>query len=156
MAGIEHKRVALVVQSLIHVQLFVTSWTAACQVSLSFTISQSLLEFMSIESVMPSIHLILYHLLLLPSIFLSIRVFSKESVLHVRWLKYWSFSIIPSNEYSVLISFRIDWFDLFEVQGNLKSFLNTTVQKHQFFSIQPSFGPTLTSIHDYWENHSLD
>ena len=102
-----------------------TPWTAACQASLSFTNSRSLLKLMAIESVIPSNHLILCHpLLLLPSIFPSIRVFSKESVL-IRWPKYWSFSISisPSNEYSGLISFRIDWFDLLAVQGTLKSLL---------------------------------
>ena len=101
-----------------------TSWTWACQASLSFTVSQSLLKLMPIESVMPSNHLILYHpLLFLPSIFPSIRVFSNESALHIRWPEYWSFSfsISPSNEYSGLIFFRIDWFDLLAVQGNLKS-----------------------------------
>ena len=103
-----------------------TPWTAACQASLSITNSQSLFKLMSIESVMPSNHLILCQpLLLLPSIFPSIRVFSNESVLHLRWPKYWSFgfSIHPSNEYSELISFRIDWFDLLAVQGTLKSLL---------------------------------
>ena len=102
-----------------------TPWTAACQASLSITNSQSLLKLMSIKSVMPSNHLILCHpLLLLPSIFPSIRVFSSESVLRIRWPEYWSFSfsISPSNEYSGLISFRIDWFDL-AVQGTLKSIL---------------------------------
>ena len=115
-----------VVQSLSHVQLFVTPWTAAHQASLSFTISWSLFKLMSIESVMPSNHLILcYLLLLLPSIFPSNRVFSKEPALHIRWPKYWSFhfSISSSNEYSGLISFRIDWFDLLAVQGTLKSLL---------------------------------
>ena len=103
----------VVVQSLSCVQLFVTPWTAACQASLSITISQSLLKLMSIESVMPSNHLILCHpLLLLPSIFPSIRVFSSESNPHITWPEYWSFSISLSNEYSGLISFRIDWFDL--------------------------------------------
>ena len=114
------------VQLLSHVWLFATPWTAAHQASLSFTIPWSLLKLMSIESVLPSHHLILCHpLLLLPSIFPSIRVFSKESVLHIRWPKYWSFSfsISPSNEYSGLISFRIDWFDVFAVQGTLKSLL---------------------------------
>ena len=108
------------------VQLFVTSWTAARQVSLSITNSQSFLKLMSIESVMPSNHFILCHpLLLLPSIFPSIRVFSNKSVLHIRWPKYWSFSfsISPSNEYSGLISFNIDWFDLLAVQETLKSLL---------------------------------
>ena len=103
------------VQSLSHVRLFATPWTAGCQASLSITNPQSLLKLMSIESVMPSNHLILCHPLLPPSIFHSIRVFSNESVLHIQWPKYWSFSfsISPSNEYSGLISFRIDWLDLF-------------------------------------------
>ena len=103
-----------------------TPWTAAHQASLFFTISQSLLTLISIESVMPSNHLILcYPLLLLPSIFPSIRVFSNESALHIKWPKYWSFSfsISPSNEYSRLISFRMDWLDLLAVQGTLKSLL---------------------------------
>ena len=115
-----------VAQFLSHVQQSVTPWTAARQASPSFTISWSLLKLMSIESVMPSNHLILCHpLLLLPSIFPSIRVFSSESVLHIRWPKYgsFSFSISPSNEYSQLISFKIDWFDLLAVQETLKSFL---------------------------------
>ena len=106
------------VQSLSHVQLFVTPWIAACQASLSITNSWSLLKLMSIESVMPPNHLILCcPLLLSPSIFPSIRGISKESVLRIKWPKYWSFSISPSNEYSGLISFRIDWLDLFAVQG---------------------------------------
>ena len=114
------------VQSLNRVWLFVTPWTAARQASLSITNSQSLLKLMSIESVMPSNHLILCcALFLLPSFFPSIRVFSNESVLHLRWPKYWSFgfSIHPSNEYLELIYFRIDWFDLLVVQGTVKSFL---------------------------------
>ena len=112
------------VQSLSRVRLFATPWTAAHQASLSITNSWSLLKLMSIESVMPSNHLILCRpLLLLPSILPSIRVFSNESVLCIRWPKYRSFSISPSNEYSGLISFRIDWFDLFAVQGTLKSLL---------------------------------
>ena len=114
------------VQSLSCVQLFSTPWTTACQASLSITNSRSSPKLMSIESVMPSNHLILCHPLLLPpSIFPSIRVFSNESVLHIRWSKYWSFSfsISPSNEYSGLISFRIDWLDLLAVQGALKSLL---------------------------------
>ena len=98
-------------QSLSCVRLFVTQWTAARQASLSLTISQSWLKLMSIESVMPSNHLIRCRSLLLPSIFSRIRVFSNESVLHIRWPKYWSFSISPSSEYLVLISFRIDWLD---------------------------------------------
>ena len=114
------------VQLLSHGRLFATPWTAARQASLYITNSQSLLKLMSIESVMLSNHLILSHSLFLPlSIFPSIRVFSNESVLHVKWSKYWnfSFSISPSNEYSGLISFRIDWFDLLSVQGSLKSLL---------------------------------
>ena len=115
------------------------------------TNSWSLLKLMSIESVMPSNHLILCHpLLLLPSIFPSIRVLSSESILHI---KYWSFifSISPSSEYSGLISFRIDWFDLLEREsrGLSRVFSNTTVEKHQFFGVQLFYGPTLTFIHDY-------
>ena len=110
------------VQLLSRVQLFATLWTAARQVTLSITNSWSLLKLMSIELVMPSICLILcYPLLLLPSIFPSIRVFSNESVLHIRWPTYWSCSISPSNEYSGLMSCRIDWFDLLAVQGTLKN-----------------------------------
>ena len=114
------------VQLLSHVWLFETSWIAAHQASLSITNSRSLLKLMSIESLMPSNNLILFHpLLFLPSIFPSIRVFSNESVLCIRWPKVWSFSINinPSNEYSGLISFRMDWFDLLAVQGTLKSLL---------------------------------
>ena len=113
-----------VVWSLSHVQLFVTPWTAASQASLSITIFQSLLKLMSIKLVMPSNHLILCcPLLLPPSVFPSIRVFSSESVLCIRWPKYWSFSfsISPYNEYSVLISFRMDWLDLLAVQGTQES-----------------------------------
>ena len=116
-------------------------WTAACQASLSFTISLSLLKLMSIESVMPSKHLILCHpLLFLPSVFPSIMVFSSESALCIRLPKYWSFSlsISPSNEYSGLISFRIDWFDHLAVQETLKSLLQLHSSKHQFFGTQPS------------------
>ena len=122
-----------------------TPWTVAHQVSLSITNSQSLFKLMSIESVMPFNHLILcLPLLLLPSIFPSIRVSSKESVLHIRWPKYWSFSfsISPSNEYSGLISFRIDWFDLLAVQGTLKSLLQhhsskaSILQHSAFFTVQ--------------------
>ena len=114
------------VQLLSRVQLFPTSWTTACQASLSITNSRSLLKLISIMSVMPSSHLILCRpLLLLPSIFPIIRVFSNELVLHIRWPKYWSFnfSISPSNEYSGLISFRMDWLDLLAVNGTLKSLL---------------------------------
>ena len=106
-----------------HVQLLATSWTAACQASLAITNSWSLLKVMPIKSLMPSNHLVLYHPLLLSSVLSRIRVFSNESVLHIRWSKYWSFSISPSNEYSGLISFRIDWFDFLAVPGTLKSLL---------------------------------
>ena len=119
-----------------HSSVVVTPWTAAHQASLSFTISQSLLKLMSIELVMPSNHLILCRaLLLLLSIFPNIRVFSNKSVLHIRWPKYWSFSFIisPSNEYSGLISFRIDWFYLLEVQGTLKSLLQHHTSKASIF-----------------------
>ena len=123
-------------QSLSCVQLFVIPWTAARQASLSITNSQSLLKLMSIESEMPSNHLILCHpLLLLPSIFPSIRVFSNEAVLHIRWPKYWSFSfsISSSNECSGLISFRIDWLYLLAVQGTLKSLLQHHSSKASLF-----------------------
>ena len=129
------------VQSLSRVRLFATPWTSHGQISLSFTISWSLLRLMSIESVMPSNHLILCcPLLLLPSIFASIRVFSNESVLRIRWPKYWSFrfSISPSDEYSGLISFRMYWLALLLSKGLSRVFSNTTVQKHQFFSAQLS------------------
>ena len=145
------------VQSLSPVQIFVTPWTAARQASLSITNSRSLLKLMFIEPVMPSNHLILCRPLLLPpSIFPSIRVFSNELSL-IRWPKYWSFSfsISPSNEHSGLISFRIDWLDLIAVQGTLKS--SPTPQFKTINSSVLSFlySPTLTSIHDYWKNHSL-
>ena len=116
----------VVVQSLSRVRLLATPWTAAHQASLSFTLSQSLLKLASVESVMPSNHLVLCRpLLLLPSVFPSIRVFSNESALLIRWPKYWSFyfNFSPSNEFSGLISFRIDWFDLLAVQGTLKCLL---------------------------------
>ena len=132
------RRVISSVQLFSRVQLFTTPWTAACQASLSFTNSQSLLKLMSIESVMPPNHVLGYSLLLLSSIFPSNRVFSNELVLCITWPKYWSFSfsISPSNEYSGLISFRIDLFDLLAVLSRV--FSNTTVQKHQFFSTQLS------------------
>ena len=149
----------VVVHSLSRVWLFATPWTVACQVSLSFTISQSLLTLMSIESVMPSNHLILCHpLRLLPSIFPSIRVFSNESALCIRWPEYWSFSISPSNEYSWMISFRIDWFDLSAVQGNLKSLLQhhnskaSVLQCSAFFMVQLLYGHICTWL---LENPSL-
>ena len=130
------------VQLLSHVRLFTTPWTAARQASLFITNSQCLLKFMSIESVIPSNPLTLYHpLLILPSVFPGIRVFSNESALRVRWPKYWSFNfnISSSNEHSGLVSFRMDWLDLLAVQGTLKRvFSNTTVQKHQFFCVQLS------------------
>ena len=134
-------------------RLFATPWTAARQASLSFTISQSLLKLMSIGLLMPSNHLILCRpLLLLPSILPNIRVLSDELAFHIRWPKYWrfSFSISPSNEYSGLISFRMDRLDLLAVQGTLKSLL----QHHSFKSINSSvlsflYSPNLTSIHDY-------
>ena len=137
------------VQWLSRIRLFVTPWTAAGQASLSITNYRSLLKLMSIESVTPSNQLILCHpLRLLPSIFPSIRLFPNESVLHIRWPKSWSFSfnISPSNEYSELISFRMDWLDLLAAQGTLKSLLHTTVQKHQFFSAQLSLWSN-THIH---------
>ena len=147
------------VQSLSHVSFFVTPWTAAHHPSLFITKSWSLLRLMSIESVMPSNHLILcHHLLLLPSIFPNIRVFSNESILCIRWPKYGSFgfSISPSNECSGLISFGIDWLDLLAVQGTLKSFLQHHSSKHQFVGTQLSLSLIITSTNDYWKNHSLD
>ena len=132
-------------------------WTAAHQASLSITNSQSLPKLMSIESVTPSNHLILCRpLLLLPSIFPSIRVFSNESVLPIMWPKYWSFSfsISPSNEHSGLISFRIDWLDLLAIQGTLIQHPNSKASI--LWRSALNYSPTLTSIHDYWKNHSLD
>ena len=133
------------VQSLSHVRLFATPWIVACQASLSITNSWSSLKLMFIESVMPSSHLILCcPLLLLPPIPPSIRVFSNESTLHMRWPKYWSFSfsISPSNEHPGLISFRMDWLDLLAVQGTLKSFLqhhsSSILQRSAFFTVQLS------------------
>ena len=141
------------VQSLSRVRLFVTPWTAACQASLSITNSRSSPKPMSIESVIPSNHLILCRpLLLLSSIFLSIRVFSNESALHIRWLKYlsFSFSVSPSNEYPGLISLRMDWLDFLEVQGTLKSLFQhhsskATILLHlAFFTVQLSY-PYMTT-----------
>ena len=140
-----HKFYVPSVQLLSWVRLLAMPWTAACQASLSITNSRSLLKLMSIESVMPSNHLILCcPLLLLLLIFPSIRVFSKESVLHIRWQKYWScsFSISPSNEHPGLISFRMDWLDLLAVQGTLKSLLQlhsskaSILQCSAFFMVQ--------------------
>ena len=150
----------VIVQSLSHVQLFVIPWTAACQASLSFTISLSLFKLMSIELVMSSNHLIIVHsLLLLPSIFASVRVFSSESVLHTRWQKYWSFSfsISPSNEYLGLISFRMDWLDLLVVQGTLKSPLQHHSSKASILQCSAFFMVHIS--HPYMntgKNHSLD
>ena len=140
------------VQTLSHIWLFVTPWTATCQASLSITNSRSLLKFMSIGLVLPSNHLILCHPVLLPpSIFPSIRVFSNESVLQIRWPKYWSFSFsISPNEYSRLISFRIDWLDLLAVQGILKSLLQHHSSKpsilwHSAFFIAQLSHPYMTT-----------
>ena len=147
------------VQSLSRVRLFVTPWTAACQASLSITNSRSPPKSMSIESVMPSNHLILcYPLLLLPSIFCIIRVFSNESVLRIRWPKYWSFSfnISLSNEHSRLISFRMDWLDLLAVQGTLKRHFQHYSSEASILQHSDLFSPTLTSLHNYWKNHTLD
>ena len=145
--------IVVIVQLLSCVRLFATPWTAAHQASLSFTVSYSLLKLMPIELVMSSNHLILCHpLLLLPSIFPRIRVFSNESTPGIRWPKYWSFSfsINPSNEYLGLISFRIDWFDLLAVQGTLKSLLQhhsskaSILWRSAFFMVQLSYPYTTT------------
>ena len=146
------------------VRLFVNPWTAACQASLSITNCQSMLKLMSIESVMPSNHLILCcPLLLPPSIFPSIRVFSNESALHIRWPKYWSFSLSlsPSNEYSGLISFRMDWLDLLVGSPCSPRDSQESSPTPLFKSLNSSVlsllhSPTLTSIHDHRKNHSLD
>ena len=145
------------VQSLSCVQLFATPWTAAHQASLSITNSQSLLKLISIESVMSSNHLILCCSLLLSSIYPSIRIFSNESVLRIRWSRHWSFSfnISPSNEYSGLISFRMDRLDLLAVQGTLKS-LQHHSSKESVLRYSAFYSPTLTSTCDYWKNHSFD
>ena len=147
------------VHSLSRVRLLMTLWTEARQASLSITNSRSLLKLMSIESVTPYKNLILSCLFyLLPSIFPSIRVISNESVLPIRWPKYWSFSfsISPSNEYSGLISFRIDWLDLLAVQGTLKSLLQHFSSKSiNSLALSFLYSPTLTSICDYWRKHSL-
>ena len=147
------------IQSLSRVQLFATPWTAAPQASLSITNSQSLLKLMSIASVMPSNHLILCHpLLLLLSIFPSIRVFSNESALCIRWPKCWSFgfSISPSNEHSGLISFRMDWLDLLAVQGTQESSPTPQFKTINSSELSLLYSPTLTSIHDHWKKHSFD
>ena len=134
-------------------------WIAARQASLSITNFRSPPKPMSIEVVMPSNYLMLCHpLLLLPSVFPSIRVFSHESTLRIRWPKYWSFSfhISPSNEHPGLISFRMDWLDLLAVQGTLKSLLQHHSSKASSSVLSFLYSPTLTSIHDHWKNHSLD
>ena len=142
-----------------NVQLFATPWTTAYQASLSITNSWSLLKLMSIESVMPSNHLILRcPLLLCLQSFPASGSFPEESALHSRWPKYWSFSFStsPSNEYSRLISFRIDCFDLFAVQGTLKSLPTPQLKSINSLALSFLYSPTLTSIHDHWKNHSLD
>ena len=151
-------RSVVVVQLLSHVWLFATPWTEAHQASLSFTVSWSLLKLMSIKLVMPSKYLILYYpLLLLPSVFPNIMISSSESALCIRWPKCWSFSlsISPPNEYSGLISFRIDWIDPLTVQGTLKSLLQHHSLKAKVLQCS-DYGPTLTSAHDYWKKHSFD
>ena len=144
-------------QLLRRVSLFLTSWTAAHQASLSITNTWSLFKLMSIESVMPSNHLTLCHPLLPPSIFPSISVFSNESVLRIRWPEYWSFnfSISPSSEYSWLVSFRMDWLALLAVQGTLKSLLQHHSSKASILWCSAFFTVQLTSIRDYWKNHSF-
>ena len=146
------------VQLLSRVWLLTTSWTAACQASLSITKSKSLLNLRSIEPVISSNHLSLCRPLFLPSIFPSIRVFSNEWVLHIRWPKYWrfSFSISPSNEYSGLISFRLDWLDLLSVQGTLKSLPQHHSLKASVLWCSAFFMVQLISVHDYWKNHSFN
>ena len=141
------------VQLVSHARVFVTPLTAARLASLSITNSQSLLKLIK-----PSNHLILCHpLLLLPSVFLSIRVFSNDSFLHIRWPKYWSFSISPSSEYSGLISFRMDWFDRLDIQGTLKSLLQYHSSKASvLLALSFLYGPALTSIHDCWKHYSFD
>ena len=146
-------------QSFSHVQLIAVSWTAARQASLSITNSRSLLKLMSIELMISSNNLIRCRpLLLLPSIFPSIRVFSNESALCIRWPEYWSFSlkISPCNEYSELISFRVDWLDLLAVQGTLESSLTPQFKSINYSAMSFLYSPTLTSIHHYWKNNSLD
>ena len=147
------------VQLLSHVLLFATPWIAARQASLPITNSWSLFKLMPIESVMPSSHIILCRpLLLLPPIPPSIRVFSNESNLPMRWPQYWcfSFSISPSNEHPGLLSFRMSWLDLLAVQGTLKSLLQHHSSKASILWLNFLHSPTLTSIHDHWKNHSLD
>ena len=149
------RRNFVVIQSLSRVQLFVTPWTTVHQASLSFITSQSLLRFMSIEPVMTSNYLMVCHpLLLLPSILPSNRVFSSESALCITWPTYWCFSISPSNEYSGLISFRIDWFDL-AVQGTLNSLLQYHNSKASVLQYSGFFMGQLSHLYDYWKNIAL-
>ena len=133
----------------------ITPWTATCQASLSFTASQSLLKFLFIESVILSNHLILFHLLLLPSVLPSNRVFFNKLAVCIRWPEYWSysFSISPSNEYSGLISFRTDWFDLLAVQ---KSSPGPQFESINSLVLSLLYDSTLISVHDYWKNHIFD
>ena len=149
----------VVIQSPGHVQLFSTPWAAAPQASLSLTNSWSLPKFMSIALVMPSNHLILWYLLLLlPSIFPSIRDFSSEWAIHIRWPKYWSFSfrISLSNEHLGMISFKTDWFDLLTVQGTLRSLLqHHSLRASILWVLCLLYGPTLTTVHVHWEDHTL-
>ena len=151
---------SLRVKLLSRVWLFETPWTAARQASLSFTISQSLFKLMCIEVVMPSNHLILCRpLLLLPLMFPSIRVFSYESALCIWWLKYWSFSINPSNEYLGLVSFMIDWFDLrssCSPRDSQESSPTPQFKSVNSLMLSLLYGPTLSSIYDYWQNHSFE
>ena len=146
--------VVVVIQSLSRIRLFATPKNAAHQVPLSFTTSRSLLRFTSIQSEMPSNHFILCRPLLLPSIFPSIKIFSSESGLRITWPNYWSisFSISPSNEYAGLISFWVDWFDLRAVEGTLESPPAPQFKRINSLALSLLYGPTLTSIHDYWKN----
>ena len=148
----------VVIQSPSRSWLFAIPWTAERQASLSITNSRSLLKLRFIESVMPSDHLLLCRPLLLPpSLFPSIRVFSNEAALRIRWPKYWSFSFSfsPSNEYSGLIFFRIDWFDLLAVQGTLKSSPAPQLKSISVLALSLLYGPAVTYVYDYWKNHSF-
>ena len=150
---------AVIVQLLSHVRLFVTPWTAACQASLSSPISQNLLKVMSTELVMPSNHLILCHPLSSCLQSFPATVFSSESALCIKWPKYWSFSfsISPSNDYSGLISFRIDWFSfLAGSRDSQESSLAPQFKSISSLVLSLLYGPNLTSTHDYWKNHSFD
>ena len=149
----------VIVQLISHVRLFGISWTTACQAPLSSTVSWSLLKFMSIELVMLSSHFILCHpLLFWPLIFPSIRIFSNESSLHIRWPKYWSFSfsISPSSEYSRLILLGLTGLSSLQPKGLSRAFSSTTIQRHQFFSIQPYLWSNSPTTHYNWKNHSFD